>query len=238
MSELLPVEDVYPNPRHYRDINPEYVQLLAASIEVVGQLEPIRVWRDGNIFIVDAGHHRLAAAKHLGMSTIRAEIAEADDMAMVGSNLHAPESELEKSRGTQLLLATGVAPETAAAVVGADPLTVTRASIGYKLVGDPVAAEDMSLDRLATIEEFRDDPDVVEMLTNAAESEWRKKLREMVVKIAPEVEPVESHYSVSWSNQGHFVVRKRGEADPVAIQIPTQGQAERIADIYAEQGVV
>jgi ParB-like chromosome segregation protein Spo0J len=234
----IPVEDTYPNPRHYREVRPEAVKLLADSIAAAGQLEPIRVWRDGNLYIVDSGHHRLEAVKSLGLSTIDAVICEPDDLAMVGSNLHAIETEIERSRGTQLLLATGVAPETAAAVVGADALTVARAAKGFARVADPVAAEDMSLDRLATIEEFRDDPEVVEMLTNASEKEWRGKLRALITERKPEAVVEQAHYSFTWSHNDLFVIRKRGEDEPVAKQIPTQSQAERICAIYREAGVV
>ncbi len=173
--QTLEVEDVYPNPRHYREVKPEAVKALAANIAVVGQLEPIRVWKDGNIYYVDAGHHRLEAVKLLGFDTIDAIVQDSDNVsAMVGSNMHSPESEIEKSRGTQLLLSTGVIPHEAAALVGVDTETVDKAAAGLKAIADPVAAEDLTLDRLIAISEFADDPDKVKALENAAENEWKR----------------------------------------------------------------
>ena len=110
-TTTIRIEDVYPHPQHYREVRPENVTLLAANIGVIGQLEPIRVWQDGDVYIVDAGHHRLEAMKTLGRETIEAIVIPADDpAAMVASNLHFEETELERSRGTQLLLTTGVKP--------------------------------------------------------------------------------------------------------------------------------
>jgi ParB-like chromosome segregation protein Spo0J len=177
MTELittLRVEDVYPNPRHYREVKPEAVAALAANIAVAGQLEPIRVWRDGDIYIIDAGHHRHAAIKSLGIEEIDAIVVDTDDVqAMVASNMHFAESEIERSRGTQLLLATGVRPLEAAALVGVDQDTVSKAARGIKVVADECACEDLTLDRLVAIAEFDDDPGMVDALLNAPEEKWR-----------------------------------------------------------------
>jgi ParB-like chromosome segregation protein Spo0J len=173
-TTTIRIEDVYPHPQHYREVRPENVTLLAANIGVIGQLEPIRVWQDGDVYIVDAGHHRLEAMKTLGRETIEAIVIPADDpAAMVAGNLHFEESELERSRGTQLLLTTGVKPEDAAALVGRDAGLVARAARGYKRGNDATAAEDMTLDRLAAIADVEDDEEAVRKLLVAAEGEWR-----------------------------------------------------------------
>ncbi len=171
----LRVEDVYPNPRHYREVRAESVKQLAANIAVAGQLEPIRVWQDGEIYYVDAGHHRLEAIKSLGLETIDAIVQDADSLtAMVASNMHVPESLLEKSRGAQLLLETGIRPVEAAALVGEDQDKLSRAQRALSIVTDPVVREDLTLDRLAAIDEFSDDAEAVEKLTNARESDWAR----------------------------------------------------------------
>ena len=233
----IPTEDTYPNPRHYREVRPAAVELLARSIEVVGQLEPIRVWRDGNIYIVDAGHHRLEAAKLLGLATIDAVIAEPDDCAMVGSNLHAPESDIEKSRGTQLLFATGVTPDKAAAVVGADTNLVAKAYQGFGIVRDEVASEDMSLDRLAAITEYADDLDMLDALANASEKDWRAIVRE-ARRPEPAAKPEQRFIALkSAARDSLYLVLRVEDSYPVASLIPTLDQAQRVAAIYEEQGV-
>ena len=250
MSEMVPrlfdihelrVEDIDPDPNQPRQ-EMRNIEELAASIRALGQLQPVIVQAIGNRYRLLGGERRWRAHQLLGLDTIFARVAVTDDEAEIlismADNLAEPLTDSERSRGAQRAFAFDVPVERIAEATGLDSLTVARAYQGYRIVRDPVAAEDMSLDRLATIEEFADDPDVVEMLTNASEKEWRGKLRALVGKPAPEPEPVESHYSVSYSNHaGPFVVRKRGEADPVAIQIPTQAQAERIKAVYAEQGV-
>ena len=170
----LAIEDVYPNPKHYRQVDPANVKLLAENIKAAGQLEAIRVFQDGDIYYVDSGHHRLAAMKQLGHETIRAIVDTGENSAaMVAANMHFAESELEKSRGTQLLLATGVRPLDAAAMTGYDQNLVTRAKRGMEIVADETACEDLTLDRLAAINDFADDPDAVKALENASEIQWR-----------------------------------------------------------------
>lgn len=168
------LEDVHPHPKHYREVKPADVKALAANIAVVGQLDPIRVWCDGDIYIVDAGHHRVEAMRLLGLETIDAIIEDqANDAALVASNMHFAETELERSRGTQLLLATGVRPVDAAALTGESQDKVSKAQAGIRIVADEVACEDLTLDRLAAIADFEDDPDAVKRLENAHEAKWR-----------------------------------------------------------------
>jgi ParB-like chromosome segregation protein Spo0J len=180
MSEVtteLRVEDVYPNPRHYREVRDADVKTLAASIVVVGQLEPITVFQDGDIYVVDSGHHRLAAMKSLGLETIKAIVLEDIDEAksaqvMVASNLHFPESELEISRGTQLLLSTGVRPVDAAALIGEKNTNrIEKVKRGLAIAKD--YAEDMSLDRLEVLPEFEGDQESIEKILKAPEANWR-----------------------------------------------------------------
>ena len=174
----LPLEDVYPHPKHYRDaVRAEDVDKLAASIAVVGQLEPITVFRDGEIYIIDAGHHRVAALKKLGADTVSAIVAEGSDEArsvsvMVASNMHVPENEIERSRGTQLLLSTGVRPIEAAALIGESQDKVSKVARALPIAKD--YAEDMSLDRLAVLDEFAGDDDSIAQLLKAPEANWKQ----------------------------------------------------------------
>ena len=60
-----------------RDLDPEHVGRLAASMKERGQLTAIDVVAvDGERFALVAGEHRLAAARELGWSTIAAVISE------------------------------------------------------------------------------------------------------------------------------------------------------------------
>lgn len=169
----LRVEDVYPNPKHYREVDAKNVELLAANIEVAGQLEPITVFRDGDIYIIDAGHHRHAALKKLGRETIKAIVQAADDpTAMVASNMHFPESEIERSRGTQLLLSTGIRPLEVAAIIGDKQDRMSKAAKGLSIAKD--YAEDMSLDRLVALAEFEDDEEAARAIMTSEEAQWRR----------------------------------------------------------------
>ncbi|TLM98382.1 MAG: hypothetical protein FDZ75_02470, partial [Actinobacteria bacterium] len=172
----LSVGDVYENPRHHREVTDEAVDTLAASIAVVGQVEPITVFADGEIYIVDSGHHRLAAIKQLGLATINAIVIDADDKhsaeVMVASNLHFPETDIERSRGTQLMLATGVRPVDAAAIIGErDTDKVERAARTLRKASD--YAEDMTLERLSAALDFEDDAEAFHRLLTCYDYEWR-----------------------------------------------------------------
>jgi ParB-like chromosome segregation protein Spo0J len=173
----LPIEDVYPHPKHYRAVAKTAVDTLAESMKVVGQLEPIIAVQDGEMYWIYAGHHRHAALKTLGAQTISTRVvsswSEAAALsAMVASNLHAQESDLEKSRGVQLLLNVGVKPLDVAAISGEKQDRISRVSRAMKVLGDPVAAEDMTIDRFIAIEEFADDADAVTKLRDCKKSEW------------------------------------------------------------------
>lgn len=167
----LRLEDVYPNPRHYREVMKANVDKIAASIAEAGQLVPIEVWPDGDIYYVDQGHHRLAAMKQLGHETIRAIVTDAASaVSMVASNLSIPETELEKSRGTQLMLETGIRPEAVAAHVGESAERIAKAAHGFSAGGE--RAEEWTIDRaiaVAEVEEMGGDADAV---ITASEKDW------------------------------------------------------------------
>ena len=173
----LPVEDVHANPKHYREVRDAAVKRLAASIAVVGQLEPITVRRDDNIYWVESGHHRLAALKSLGVETVDAIVLDdLDEKAaaslMVAANLHEPETELERSRGAQLMLTTGVRPLEAAAHMGVDKDRMSKVARGLAIAKD--YAEDMTMDRLEVLQDLEGDAEATEKLLRAAEKDWKR----------------------------------------------------------------
>ena len=133
----LPLEDVYPNPAHYREVRAENVALLAKNIAAAGQLQPIHVWRDGDIYIIEEGHHRAAALESLGAATIDAIVHDDQLIArMVASNMSFAPTPEEVSRGAQQVLRTGVRPEATAAMTGIDEQTVVRAARAIRVVED------------------------------------------------------------------------------------------------------
>ncbi|WP_235934741.1 ParB/RepB/Spo0J family partition protein [Candidatus Laterigemmans baculatus] len=76
----LNVYEIENNPfQPRREFNPSEIASLAESLKEHEQLQPILVRRVGDRFQLISGERRLRAAIHAGMSTVRAEIREADD---------------------------------------------------------------------------------------------------------------------------------------------------------------
>ena len=104
-------------------------------------------------------------------------------LTMIRTDSHKqPLTEIEKSRGIQRSLLLGV-----------DPVEVDKATKGkgqakrVKRTMDKIGdiAEDMTLDRMVVIDEFSDDPDVVEKLINCDEKSWRIVADNAVVNARP-----------------------------------------------------
>lgn len=181
MLELhtLKTEDVFEHPDHYREVKPERVDELADRVKATRLLDPIAVQRDGDIYIVVAGHHRLAAAKKLGIKQLQAYILDdADDAdvktAMVGTNYHAPESESEHVKATQLLIATGVPFERIAHAVTEDVERVKRAARGWASLNDETAAEDVPFEWAVALDEFPKGTEAHERIKAAKANEWQR----------------------------------------------------------------
>lgn len=76
----LNVYEIENNPfQPRREFNPSEIASLAESLKEHEQLQPVLVRRVGDRFQLISGERRLRAAIHAGMSTVRAEIREADD---------------------------------------------------------------------------------------------------------------------------------------------------------------
>lgn len=177
--QVVSIDDVYPdknNPRqHFEDIED-----LAASFDLNTErpgepfTPPILV-RDGGIYRIVDGERRYKALKLRRKTSFTANVCEDLDevntiMAMLATDNKQPLSDLEKSRGVQQSLLLGVDPaKIDKAVKGAKSKRIKSA---MAKVHD--AAEDMTLDRLLAIDEFSDDEQVVEQLTNCSEKAWEK----------------------------------------------------------------
>lgn len=76
----LNVYEIDNNPfQPRREFSPAEIASLAESLKEHEQLQPVLVRRVGDRFQLISGERRLRAAIHAGMSTVRAEIREADD---------------------------------------------------------------------------------------------------------------------------------------------------------------
>lgn len=175
--EVVNIEDVYPdenNPRQKFDGIDELAESFELNKERPGEpfTPPILV-RDGGIYRIVDGERRYKALKKRRKTSFTANVCEDMDeantlMAMLATDNKQPLSELEKSRGVQQMLLFGVDPvQVDKTTKGAHAKRIKRA---MDKIGD--AAEDMTLDRMLAIDEFSDDPDIVEKLTNCTDKAW------------------------------------------------------------------
>ena len=175
--EVVNIEDVYPdenNPRQKFDGIDELAESFELNKERPGEpfTPPILV-RDGGIYRIVDGERRYKALKKRRKTSFTANVCDDMDeantlMAMLATDNKQPLSELEKSRGVQQMLLLGVDPvQVDKTTKGAHAKRIKRT---MDKIGD--AAEDMTLDRMLAIDEFFDDPDIVEQLTNCSEKAW------------------------------------------------------------------
>jgi ParB family chromosome partitioning protein len=74
------VAQVVPNPKQPRlEFDQETLDALAASIDLVGLLQPIVVQADGDGYVLVAGERRLRAVKQLGWTEVAAVIRDSTD---------------------------------------------------------------------------------------------------------------------------------------------------------------
>lgn len=74
--QRLPLEKLCDEPQVRGRLDPRKVEGLAVSFQAVGQLQPIRVRRLGELFDPVDGHYRVAAARLAGFPTIDAVVEE------------------------------------------------------------------------------------------------------------------------------------------------------------------
>lgn len=178
--EVVNIDDVYPNENNPRK-NFEGIKELAESFDLnqerLGEpfIPPILV-RDGGIYHIVDGERRYRAMQSRKLSKFTANVCEDFDeantlVAAMATDDKQPLSDIEKSRGVQQMLLLGVDPKSVDKATRSKGKAI-RVNHAMLLVDD--AAEDMSLDRLLAIDEFADDKQAVERLTNCTEKEWPK----------------------------------------------------------------
>lgn len=175
--EVVNIEDVYPdenNPRKTFEGIEDLAKSFDLNTERPGEpfTPPILV-RDGGIYRIVDGERRYKALKLRRKTSFTANVCDDLDevntlMAMLATDNKQPLSDIEKSRGVQQALLLGVDPvKVDKTTKGAHAKRIKRA---MDKIGD--AAEDMTLDRMLAIDEFSDDPDIVEKLTNCTDKAW------------------------------------------------------------------
>ena len=178
--EVVNIDDVYPNENNPRK-NFEGIKELAESFDLNQErpgepfIPPILV-RDGGIYHIVDGERRYRAMQNRKLSKFTANVCEDFDeanalVAAMATDDKQPLSDIEKSRGVQQMLLLGVDPKSVDKATRSKGKAI-RVNHAMLLVDD--AAEDMSLDRLLAIDEFADDKQAVERLTNCTEKEWPK----------------------------------------------------------------
>lgn len=178
--EVVNIDDVYPNENNPRK-NFEGIKELAESFDLNQErpgepfIPPILV-RDGGIYHIVDGERRYRAMQSRKLSKFTANVCEDFDeanalVAAMATDDKQPLSDIEKSRGVQQMLLLGVDPKSVDKATRSKGKAI-RVNHAMLLVDD--AAEDMSLDRLLAIDEFADDKQAVERLTNCTEKEWPK----------------------------------------------------------------
>lgn len=178
----LRVEDIDPDPDQPRS-SLTGIDELAASIQAFGQLQPITVRATGNRYRIIGGERRWTATKQLGFETIAAFVAESDDAEValieMADNMHVPLTPDEISRGTQRAFTFDAPIERIAAATGAKPDVIERARRGYVAVSDPAVSETMSIEHLAALDEFADDPEAYDTLVAADARRWEGVARDL-----------------------------------------------------------
>lgn len=102
--ERIPVDAVEIS-RSHRPANPEVVAALAASMRLIGQLQPITVYEAGGTAHLVAGRHRLEAAEFLAWEEIEAVFVTGDEidrrLREISENLHRAELTVQE-RSSQI----------------------------------------------------------------------------------------------------------------------------------------
>lgn len=177
---MIAVERLTVHPGNVRedlDLDPEFL----ASIEANGVMAALRITAEGDRenpeFVVIDGHRRLAAAVKFGITEVPYDLAAErhGDLAgqfldMYNTNLHKPLTQLEEASAlfsasqaganrTRIRQSTGLkAGQVKTALAAATLTDETRAQVGQQ------RSAQMSLEDLAILAEFQDDPDAVSRL--------------------------------------------------------------------------
>jgi len=136
--ESFPIDNIHVPVKRKKELKPEVVQEVAASILEIGQQTPILIRADGDHFILVEGLHRLEACKALGESNILGVVVSAEFAHHKAVLIDSAEMEAERDKMARLKRlrlekeAAENAKKLAAApekfAVASKPVTATKAA--------------------------------------------------------------------------------------------------------------
>ena len=100
--ESFPIEKIYVPVKRKKEIKPDVVEEIAASILEIGQQAPILVRPDEGRFVLVEGLHRLEACKALGETTIIGIVVAAEPAHQKTLLSESPEAEAERDKMARL----------------------------------------------------------------------------------------------------------------------------------------
>ncbi|TKJ38464.1 hypothetical protein CEE36_10690 [candidate division TA06 bacterium B3_TA06] len=142
--DIIPIDDIEISDFNVRqtDLSKD-INLLAESIDDIGLLQPILVYREGKKYKLIIGQRRYRAFKELGIKEIPALITTVDDereavIKSLSENIHRlPLNYRDKMRLSGALLSKLGTPERVAEYLGVTEQTV-RNYLGYVGVPEPI----------------------------------------------------------------------------------------------------
>lgn len=136
MHELITVSlgELHDNPAQPRKGKDPDLKALTESVRQVGIISPITITRNGDGFIVVAGHRRVAAAKAAGLTEIPAHVMDGDSykqlLALLAENtVRRDLTAVEEASVIQTALDLGVKDADIVKAVGRDKAAVAAAKV-------------------------------------------------------------------------------------------------------------
>lgn len=146
-AQMLPVEDVGPNPFQPRTrFDDTALQELAASIKASGVLQPVLVRRQGDGYQLVAGERRLRAAQLAGLEKIPAILKQVDDrqmmeLALIENIQREDLNPIDEAKAYKALVTTvGLTHDQLSQRVGKQRSSITNA---LRLLSLPVEVQEM-----------------------------------------------------------------------------------------------
>ena len=182
MAQIItvPVEDLHPRP-NARALDAGLVTDLTQSMCVIGfsPAKPVVVRKDGGMYWIVDGGHRVAAARAAGITEIPAEVEDIDEAGVLtregALNLQRPDTEEERwTRAQEFFLLGDVSPEAVEIATGIKAEAQPKLRSVLKKLNDETAAEDVSLEQAMAAHEFLGDDEAFAAIMNAG-TNWRGK---------------------------------------------------------------
>lgn len=200
MSEITTVrlEDVH-RRENARELDMKLVGEITESMKLIGfaPQEAITVRKDGDIYWIVDGGHRVAAALEVGLEEVPATIENLDDAGVLtyeGSlNLQRPDTEEERWARAQEFMALGDAatPQQIAVATGVSIEDQRKAFRVLRKLADPVAAQDVDFDQALAAHAFIDDDEAYNRVINAGRN-WEQVARDIETERKAEVAKAEA----------------------------------------------